>query len=97
MGIDNSVESESRDRTSIDLPSCQHKLAAAITALKKPTVLVLVNGGMVAIAEEKESVDAILETGYPGIFGSAAIARTLFGQNDHLGGRDAAPLFRDGG
>jgi len=50
-------------------------------------VLVLVNGGMVAIAEEKETVNAILETGYPGIRGSEAIARTIFGDNDHLGGK----------
>ena len=86
MGIDQHVESESHDRDSIDLPSCQHDLAKAITDLKKPTVLVLVNGGMVAIAEEKETVNAILETGYPGIRGSEAIARTIFGDNDHLGG-----------
>ena len=87
LGIDQSVEGESHDRTSIDLPIQQHKLAAAILALGKPSVVVLINGGMVAIAEEKESAPAILETFYPGFFGSDAIASTIFGENEHLGGK----------
>ena len=40
------------DRTTIDLPAPQHALARAVIALGKPTVIVLVNGGAVAIGPE---------------------------------------------
>jgi hypothetical protein len=93
MGIDDSIEAESHDRTSIDLPYVQHSLIAAIMEVNKPTVLVLVNGGMVAIAQEKVSVPAIIEAGYPGSLGGEAIAKTIFGQNDHLGGKLPYTLY----
>jgi beta-D-xylosidase 4 len=66
MGIDGTIEGESHDRTSIDLPTVQHQLAAAIAALNIPTVLILINGGMVDITPEKASIPAIIEAGYPG-------------------------------
>jgi len=87
MGIDQNIEAEDKDRTSIDLPYIQHELIALVMKLFKPTVLVLLNGGMLAIEAEKLSVPAILEAGYPGMLGSKAIAMTLFGLNDHLGGK----------
>ena len=89
LGIDNSIESESLDRTSIDLPYIQHQLSSAIAAVGKPTVVVLVNGGMVDITPEKNNanIGAIMEAGYPGMRGAEAIAMTLFGDNDHLGGK----------
>lgn len=87
LGIDQSVEGESHDRTSIDLPSMQHKLAEMVLGLKKPTVIVLINGGMVAVEQEKKSAPAILEAFYPGFFGAKAIAATVFGANEHLGGK----------
>lgn len=71
LGIDESVEAESHDRTSIDLPGCQHNLSAAVLALGKPTVIVLLNGGMLAIEPEKESAPAIIE-GETTIHGSAS-------------------------
>lgn len=89
LGIDESVEKESHDRTSIDLPDVQHKLAAQVLALGKPTAIVLVNGGMVAVQQEAaiQGPVAILEAFYPGMFGADAIAATIFGKNDHLGGK----------
>jgi len=87
MGIDSSVEGEDHDRVSIDLPYIQHQLIDAIIAVNKPTVLVLLNGGMVGIDKEKTTVPAIIEAGYPGSLGAEGIARTIFGQNDHLGGK----------
>ena len=87
LGIDGSLEGESNDRTSIDLPAIQHELAAAVLALGKPTVIVLINGGVVGIAQEKESAPAILEAWYPGFWGARAIADTLFGDNHNLGGK----------
>lgn len=89
LGIDNSIESESLDRTSIDLPYIQHQLASAIAAVGKPTAVVLINGGMVDVSQEKNNaaIGAIMEAGYPGMRGAEAIATTLFGDNDHLGGK----------
>lgn len=61
MGIDQSIEAEDLDRTSIDLPYIQRLLLQQIIPLGKPTVLVLLNGGMLAIGPEKDTVPAILE------------------------------------
>lgn len=82
MGIDQSIEGEGHDRTSVDLPGVQHDLIATVAAVGKPTTVVLVNGGMVAVEPEKQNsaVGAILETFYPGTRGAEAMAKVLFGQ-----------------
>ena len=89
LGIDGSIEGESNDRTSIDLPAVQHAFAAAVGALGKPTALVLVHGGSLDTAAERDSaaIGAIVDAFYPGTRGAAAIAATLFGDNEHLGGK----------
>ena len=87
LGIDEAVEGESHDRTEIDLPAPQHELAAAVLALKKPTAIFLLNGGMVGIEAEKASGAPIIEAFYPGFWGAEAIATTLFGDNENLGGK----------
>lgn len=87
VGIDLTVEAEGKDRTAIDLPSVQHDLIARVTAVGKPTVLVLINGGMVAVEPEAQMPLAIIEAFYPGQYGADAIAATLFGKNDRLGGK----------
>jgi len=89
MGIGQSIEGESHDRTNVELPLVQHQLMAAIRKAcpDTPTVLFLLNGGMVDIQAEKESVPAIVECFYPGFWGGQAIADTLFGDNLHLGGK----------
>ena len=74
LGIDGTVEHESHDRTSIDLPDAQHALAKAVLALGKPTIIVLFNGGAVAVEEEMRSTNphvAIIEAFYP--VGSASV------------------------
>jgi hypothetical protein len=45
------------------------------------------NGGMLGIAPEKASGAPILEAFYPGFWGADAIAATVFGENDNLGGK----------
>lgn len=89
LGIDETLEGETHDRTSIDLPYIQHQLASTIAAVGKPTAVVLLNGGMLDVSQEANNaaIGAILEAGYPGQFGAQAIAMTLFGTNDHLGGK----------
>jgi len=70
---------EGHDRDEIYLDKGQHAVCTAVLALKKPTVLVLVNGGIIAIDELKDSSPAILETWMPGVHGGQAIAETIFG------------------
>lgn len=75
------VEAETHDRRHIDLPSIQQKLATAVVALGKPTVIVMINGGSVALptAVVRASNVAVIAAGYPGTRGSEAIASSIFG------------------
>jgi hypothetical protein len=94
MGIDGSIEGEDEDRTTITLPDVQVQLMTQILALGVPTALVLLNGGMLALPGS--TAPAILEAGYPGFFGARAIAQTLFGDNDHLGGKLSYTVYPSG-
>jgi beta-D-xylosidase 4 len=97
LGIDGSVENEMRDRTSIDLPAAQHALAAAVAAVGRPTVIVLLHGGSVDVTAERDDarVGAIVDAGYPGFLGGTVIAQTLFGDNDHVGGKLAMTAYAE--
>lgn len=70
------------DRTSIDLPATQQQLIHALAATRKPIILVLMNGGAIALGAAAQESSAILEAWYPGQDGGTAIAETLFGQNN---------------
>ena len=73
------------DRTSIDLPEPQRQLLQRIMALKKPTVLVLLNGSALAVNWAQANVPAILEAWYPGQAAGTAIADVLFGDYNPAG------------
>lgn len=77
---DNFLEREAHDRDSIDLPNVQKQLAAEIIGLGKPTIVFLLNGGMVAVEEflNKNNV-AVIEAFYPGMEGATALAQSIFG------------------
>lgn len=93
------------DRVSINLPDVQTELIKEIMKLKKPTVLVLLNGSALAINWEAGNVPAILEAWYPGQAGGAAIADILFGDYNPSGrlpltfykSVDQIPAFSDYG
>ena len=70
---------EASSRTNIDLPEIQKELIREIASLGKPVVLVLLNGRPLALEEEYEFTDAILEAWYPGTMGAKAIADVIFG------------------
>jgi beta-D-xylosidase 4 len=95
LGIDSSVENEMHDRVDIDLPPIQHALAAAVAEVGKPTTIVLVHGGSVDVSAESGNpkIGAIVDSGYPGFLGGIAIAKTLLGDNDHLGGKLAMTAY----
>jgi beta-D-xylosidase 4 len=85
LGLDQTVERESHDRTSITLPGVQSQLFSQVVALGKPTVVVLVHGGAIAIEEIIASPASILDTFYAGFKGSQAIAEVLFGDYNPSG------------
>jgi len=68
------------DRTSLDLVGEQNELFAALHALGKPIVAVLVNGRPPSYPLIAEQADAILETWYAGEQQGHAIADALFGR-----------------
>jgi beta-D-xylosidase 4 len=82
LGISSNIESEGRDRSNTTLPGKQEELALKMLALGKPTVIVLLNGGIVstdrlAVASAK---CALVEAFNPGIRGGEALAKSLFGE-----------------
>ncbi|WP_263382948.1 beta-glucosidase BglX [Granulicella arctica] len=79
LGEKQDMSGEAASRSSLDLPGEQQKLLEAVTALGKPTVLVLLNGRPLNITWASEHVPAILEAWYPGTQGGNAVANLLFG------------------
>jgi beta-glucosidase len=67
------------DVADISLSSQQDELVDALLALKKPTVVVLVNGRPLAIPGVAARVPAILEAWYLGQEGGTAVGEALFG------------------
>lgn len=77
-------DSEVRDRKSFQLPSQQDELVRETVAANPNTVVILINGGPVAMPWV-DHVPAILEAWYPGMQGGTAIANTLFGERNPAG------------
>jgi len=78
-GLSQAVEREGYDRVNISLPGVQPQFIEAILATGTPTVLVLINGGSVAIDSLATKVPAIVEAFYPGFFGAEALAEVVMG------------------
>ena len=73
------------DRTNIKLPAVQEELLNAVTATGKPVIVVLMNGGALAVNNAQEKASAILLAGYPGQQGGNAIADVIFGDYNPAG------------
>lgn len=84
-GLSNLFEGGAQDRAGIDLPEAQVRLIAALAAANPRTVVVLNNGGPVAMPFAA-AVPALIEAWYPGQEGGRALARVLFGEAEP-GGR----------
>ncbi|KAK3688788.1 glycoside hydrolase superfamily [Podospora appendiculata] len=79
-GIDNTVEKESQDRTSIGWPASQLSLIQKLAALNKPMVVIKLGSHvddtpLLALP----SVKAILWAGYPGQSGGTAVMNLITG------------------
>ena len=84
LGLDQTQEGEQHDRYNISLPPPQTALysavAAALAGSAKPLVVVLVHGGMLAVADIAAGATAIIDALYPGAAGGGlAVADALFG------------------
>ena len=78
LGVPAAMESEGFDRTNIDLPSHQLEVLDAVLQANPNTVVVLSNGGVVALPFAK-NVPAILEGWLLGQAGGGGTADVLFG------------------
>ena len=78
LGLPATYESEGFDRDDLDLPAPQLRLLDAVVAVNPRTVVVLSNGGVVALPFASK-VPAILEGWLLGQAGGAATADVLFG------------------
>ena len=92
MGMDQSIESEGRDRgltncyglsnDVLGLPGCQSILVERATARSQRVILVIINGGPISIPDGifwSDNIAAIVEAFYPGAQGGTAVADVLFG------------------
>ncbi|KAJ7531269.1 hypothetical protein O6H91_14G038400 [Diphasiastrum complanatum] len=82
IGLDQSQEAETLDRTSLLLPGQQQQLIYnVLNATTNPVVIVIMAAGPidVSFAKTDPRVSGILWVGYPGQAGGAAIAQVIFG------------------
>jgi beta-glucosidase len=73
------------DRVDLGLPAAQQALLEALVRTGKPVVLVLLNGGALAIPWAAEHVGAIVEAWYPGQAAGDAIADVVLGAYNPAG------------
>ncbi|KAJ7902063.1 glycoside hydrolase family 3 protein [Mycena olivaceomarginata] len=80
-GIDESVEAEGLDRTTIVWPGSQLDLIKALAGVRKPFIVLQFGAGQVddSWLLSSKAVNAILWTGYPGQSGGTAIFDVLLG------------------
>ena len=84
-GLNNQLEREGRDRTYLDLPPIQQELIKTVYQANPRTVLVILNGGPVAVKWEKDNLPAVLDMFYAGEEGGNAVADVLFGDYNPAG------------
>ncbi len=79
VGTSPLISREELDRTQIELPEIQRELIAQIASVNPRIVLVLVNGGPVALVGAENEAGAIVEAWYGGEYEGQALADVLFG------------------
>lgn len=85
VGEASEMSGESSSRTDITLPESQKKFVRALAKTDKPLILVMMSGRPLAIVEENELADAILQIWHPGVEAGNAIADVLFGDYNPSG------------
>eukprot|EP00026_Physarum_polycephalum_P000650 Phypoly_transcript_00651.p1 GENE.Phypoly_transcript_00651~~Phypoly_transcript_00651.p1 ORF type:complete len:873 (+),score=93.35 Phypoly_transcript_00651:1602-4220(+) len=85
IGLGYSLEHEGIDRPNTLLPGLQESFSLKVLSLGKPTVIVLINGGIVSIDSLVEPAPAIIEAFYPSMRGAEALFMSIFGQANRWG------------
>jgi len=80
------TEGEGRDRSDLSLPGLQEELVSEVAAVNRNTIVVLIGGGPVVVANWIDKVRAVIEAWYPGCEGGTALADVVFG-NCNPGGK----------
>ncbi len=80
VGTSPEISREELDRTEIELPRVQQDLINEIESVNPNIIVVLVNGGPVALEGVEQKAKGIVEAWYDGEFGGKAIADVLFGE-----------------
>lgn len=85
-GIDTSIETEDRDRTTITWPDVQLSLLRDLGALGKKMIVVQL-GTQIDNAPllSNKGINSILWAGYPGMFGGSAVLDIITGKNPPAG------------
>jgi len=77
--VGDATAGEGRDRATLSLPGSQGELARSVIATGVPTVVVLVSGGPLDVADDLAGARAVLQSWHPGPHGGEAVADALFG------------------
>lgn len=94
MGLDHTLEGEEGDavassvggdRPAIELPENQRVFLRELRKHAKRLILVLTGGSALAIPDEQEFCDAVLQVWYPGCEGGRALADVLLGERPPSG------------
>jgi beta-glucosidase len=84
-GIDHSIDTEGRDRVSMDFPAAQETILDRLVAANPKTIALLINGSPMEIGGWLPRVPAVVEAWYPGMEGGTSISDVLFGTVDPSG------------
>jgi beta-glucosidase len=79
LGTNPGLAAEENDRIDISLPEIQMALVKEIAQVNPNIVIVLINGGAIALEETEKEAVAILEAWYTGQSSGTAIADVIFG------------------
>lgn len=75
----------SGDKVDLHLPKVQEELIEKVTAVGKPTIVVLMAGSAIDLNYAQDNCNGILLAWYPGARGGRAIADLLFGKESPSG------------
>ena len=79
VGYSWKLETEGKDRTSMDLPEGQDELIEAVAAANKKTIVIFNAGGSVGLTRWIDQVAGVIDAWYGGEEGGNAVADVVFG------------------